>query len=296
MTLLEVYDGFVLSKRLAGLSPKTLSCYQQFVMPFVEFVGADRDYASVSQADVNSYLGALLDRPLSKSSRATYVRHVKIFLRWAESEYGCASYSSKSVRVPKSPRRSVRIYTDEDVSLIFSVIHASPEWLSVRNKCVIALMYDSGLRQSEVCTLRRSRLSLSEGRMTVVGKGSKERIVPIGATSMALMREYFSLCPYESDEVFVGRRGDPLTCNAVKLFVSKVAASLPFEFSSHKLRHNFATNYCIDQYERYGQIDIYRLMYLMGHEDVETTGRYLHFAYEIMASRGCISHLDGISI
>ena len=67
-----------------------------------------------------------------------------------------------------------------------------------------------------------------------------------------------------------------------------------FAISSHKLRHNFATNYCIDQYRTHGQVDIYRLMYLMGHEDIETTRRYLHMANEILASQGCISHLDGI--
>lgn len=79
-----------------------------------------------------------------------------------------------------------------------------------------------------------------------------------------------------------------------KKLVSKMAKKLPFELSSHKLRHNFATNYCLDQYNAYGQVDIYRLMYLMGHEDVSTTRRYLHFANEILASKGCISHVDAI--
>jgi len=155
-------------------------------------------------------------------------------------------------------------------------------------------MYDSGLRQSEVCTLRKSRISFTDNRMIVHGKGDKERTVPLGKLTQRFMREYLALCPYDLDYVFVSRHGSALTCNAVKLFISKLARRLPFELSSHKLRHNFATNYCLDQYEKYGQIDIYRLMYLMGHEDIETTKRYLHFAYEIIASRGCISHLDGI--
>lgn len=294
MTVSEVYDSFILSRRLSGLSPKTVSGYVQFVSPFVSYAGSCRDYSSLSQQDVNGWISSLLSRPLSRSSLATYVRHVKIFLRWAESEYGTASYSSASVRVPRSPRRSVRIYTDSEVSMIFSSVHASPEWVASRNRCIIALMYDSGLRQSEVCGLLRSRLSLSDSRMVVSGKGGKERTVPIGSVSQRLLRCYLASCPYSPDLVFVGLHGQPLTCNAVKLFMSRMAASLPFEFSSHKLRHNFATNYCLDQYERNGQVDIYRLMYLMGHEEVGTTRRYLHFAYEIISSRGCISHLDGI--
>ena len=78
--------------------------------------------------------------------------------------------------------------------------------------------------------------------------------------------------------------------------VTKLANQLQFELSSHKLRHNFATNYCIDQFTRNNQVDIYSLMYLMGHENIETTRRYLHFAMEIIASRETISHLDTIAL
>ena len=85
-----------------------------------------------------------------------------------------------------------------------------------------------------------------------------------------------------------------MTNNAVKIFVNKLSKEVGFELSSHKLRHNFATNYCIDQYEEVGQVDIYRLMILMGHEDIETTRRYLHHANEIIGARSCISHLDKV--
>lgn len=128
--------------------------------------------------------------------------------------------------------------------------------------------------------------------MTVHGKGNKERIVPMGILTQKYLQKYLELCPYESKYFFVGSTGEPLSCNAVKLFVSRLADNLPFELSSHKLRHNFATNYCIDQYRQFSQVDIYHLMYLMGHEDIATTKRYLHIAYEIIASEGCISHLD----
>ena len=128
--------------------------------------------------------------------------------------------------------------------------------------------------------------------MVVCGKGNKERTVPLGSFTIRFMREYLRLCPHKSDKIFVERRGEPLTCNAVKLLVRKLAKELPFELSSHKLRHNFATNYCIDQYETRGNIDIYSLMIIMGHEDIETTERYLHHAKEIISTRNSISHLD----
>lgn len=293
MTIQETFDNFILSRRLADLSPKTITDYQQFVLPFVRSVGSEKAFEEVSQQDIQIYLSALLSKPLSKATRSTYIRHVKIFLRWAENEYG-AGYSTRIVKVPKTPKRNVRIYSDQEVKQIFSSIQTETPWLTYRNKCIVALMYDSGLRQSEVCTLRKSKISYSDNRMTVIGKGSKERTVPLGQLTRYFLQEYLSCCPFSDEIVFLNRRGKPLTCNAVKLFISRLADSLPFELSSHKLRHNFATNYCIDQYRTYGQVDIYRLMYLMGHEDVSTTRRYLHFANEILASQGCISHLDGI--
>ena len=293
MTVQETFDNFILSRRLADLSNKTVYDYIQFITPFVLYIGSESDFDCITQSNINGYIKTLLDRPLSRSTRSTYIRHIKIYLRWAENEYG-AKYSAKAIKVPKSPKRSVRIYSADEVKQIFDSIGSGSDWLTVRNKCIIALMYDSGLRQGEVCSIRRNRISFTDNRMTVCGKGDKERTVPLGRLTQKYIRQYISLCPYQSDFLFVTRHGSPLTCNAVKLMVSKLSCRLPFELSSHKLRHNFATNYCLDKYDRHGQIDIYRLMYLMGHEEIDTTKRYLHFAYEIIASSGSISHLDGI--
>lgn len=295
MTLQEAFDNFILSRQLNDLSPKTIYAYRSFVYPFIASVSPDKPFLDIQQSDIQEYIFKLLKKPLSKSTRATYIRHVKIFLRWAQDEYG-ASYDAKKVKIPKSPKREVRIYTEAEVNAIFDSVSAESEWLVLRNKCIIALMYDSGLRQSEVCTLRRSKISYADNRMVVLGKGDKERTVPIGKLTQHYMKAYTAQCPYRSERFFVTRRGEPLTGNAVKLMVAKLADKLPFELSSHKLRHNFATNYCIDQYEHNRQVDIYRLMYLMGHEDVETTQRYLHFAYEVIASRDSVSHLDKLSL
>lgn len=293
MTLQQAFDDFILSRRLADLSPKTISDYQQFILPFLRSVGVNTAVDDIQQGNINDYIKSLLNRSLSKATRSTYIRHLKIFLKWVQQEYN-VNYDCKRIKVPKNPKKQVRIYSDDELLQIFSCIHAESDWMTARNKCIIALMYDSGLRQSEVCHLKRSCVYFSEKRMVVYGKGSKERIVPLGALTARFMKDYFALCPYSADTVFVNRRGAPLTCNAVKLLVGKISDKLDFEFSSHKLRHNFATNYCIDQYEENGQIDIYRLMVIMGHEDVETTRRYLHHANEIIGTKNSISHLDKV--
>lgn len=291
MSIQEAFDAFILSRKLADLSSKSISAYQQFVRPFLQAVGANTEIETLTQADINNYIAAVIEKPLSRSSKATYIRHLKIFLRWCENEY-TVNYTAKRIKIPKSPKREVRIYSEDEMAMIFDHVSAENEWLTIRNQCIIALMYDSGLRQSEVCDIRWKNISLDADRMIVHGKGDKERTVPLGKFSKHLLKKYAALCPYKSDFAFVTRRGDALTCNAVKLMVSRLAQELPFDLCSHKLRHNFATNFCLSQYEHFGQIDIYKLMYLMGHEEIETTQRYLHFAYEIIASRDNISMLD----
>lgn len=293
MTIQQAFDEFILSRRLADLTEKTVSDYRQFITPFAEYIGLEKPLETLHQENITAYIEKLLDKPISRSTRATYIRHVKIFLKWVSQEY-TVQYDYKRIKVPKSPKKRVKIYTDSELLEIFEHVQAENEWLTLRNKCIIALMYDSGLRQSEVCTLERSKVSFTDKRMVVHGKGNKERTVPLGSLTARLMNDYLALCPYKSKFVFVTRRGQPLTCNAVKLLVSRLSQKLDFELSSHKLRHNFATNYCIDQYEERGQVDIYRLMIIMGHEDVETTRRYLHHANEIIGTKNCISHLDKV--
>lgn len=293
MTVQESFDNFILSRKLADLSPKTISDYQLFVYPFVRYVGADKDVSDVLQSDIQGYITDVLSRRLSKATRATYIRHVKIYLRWVSLQYDTA-FDAKVIKVPKSPKRNVHIYTDDEIKQLFASIHSTFDWLEYRNKAIIALMYDSGLRREEVCGLLWANLSFKSNLMTVRGKGDKERTVPIGSLTKYYLSEYQNICPFKSKYVFLDLNGDTMSGNAVRLVVSRLSATLPFDLSSHKLRHNFATNYCLDQYRQNGQVDIYRLMYLMGHEDISTTRRYLHMANEILASQSCISHLDNI--
>ena len=167
--------------------------------------------------------------------------------------------------------------------------------MTARNRLMVALMLDSGIRQCEVCGLLWKNINREKGIMIVNGKGSKERFVPVGKITFELLDEYSALCPFTGcPYVFCGRYGDQMSKNAVKLFTNRLQRCLPFEFSSHRLRHNFATNYCVDQFRRSGNTGVYDLSIIMGHESIETTKKYEHFAHEILASENCISHLDGV--
>lgn len=291
--LCDAFDEFLMSKKLADLSAKSVHDYDDFIKPFLLFCGAV-SVSDVSDGLINSYIAGLLERDITKSTRATYIRNLKIFLRWVSESYE-VNYNYSKIKVPKSPKKNVRIYENVEISQIFDSVHAESDWMVLRNKSILALMLDSGMRQNEVCTVLRTLVSFDKHYIVVTGKGDKQRVVPFGQFSMELVQRYLEACPFNSKYLFVNRYGNPLTTNAVKTLVHKLSRELSFDLSSHRLRHNFATNYCVDHYQTYGSMDAYKLMILMGHEDISTTKRYLHHATEIIASQEHLSHLDRIS-
>lgn len=290
--LYEVLQDYIREKELAGLSKESIKDYRNLIFPFVAFCG-DISVCELNDTMIDTYISTVLSRSLSRSTQITYIRNVKIFLRWLSGKYQ-VNFDYTRIHVPKSPKKNVRIYGDAEILKIFEYVKTGQEWLTLRNKAMLALMLDSGLRRSELCTIRRELVSFENKYIVVHGKGDKERVVPLGLFSMNLIRKYLEECPYKSKYLFVNCHGDMLTGNAVRIVITKISKELEFGLSSHKLRHNFATNYCVDHYKEYGSMDAYKLMTLMGHEDIETTKRYLHHATEIIASQEHLSHLDRI--
>ena len=294
MTLKQAYDEFMFQKELAGLAPASLSDYRNIITIMLNHVGASIDLESVTYEVVTEYIMTLLRRPLAKATISTYIRNTRIFLRWVYAEYGL-SFDPVKIKVPKSPKRIVHIYSDTEIQYLFSCVQTSIPWLTARNRAIIALMLDSGIRQCEVCKLLWNNVDFERMVLKVQGKGSKERLVSLGYMSKILLNDYFSLCPFkDSENVFLDRLGGPLSVNAIRLFVNRLKKQLPFDLSSHKLRHNFATNYCIDNIRKYGNTNVYDLSILMGHESIETTKKYEHFAHEMIAVENNISHLDKV--
>ena len=292
MVLNEALSSFLLDRTIKGLSKKTIEDYREFIKPFVKFIGESVLVEDISQLVIRQYIGSLYDRKLSKATIGTYTRHIRVFLSWLAEE-NAVQYDIAKIPLPKTNKKQVHIFNNEEIRLIFDSVSAESEWMTLRNKACIALMLDSGLRRGEICGVKRADYSKAEHTLTVCGKGEKYRTVPVGRLSDEFIAQYLEACPFSDTAfLFVDRRGKPLTGNALKLLMQKLSGKLPFEFSCHKLRHNFATNYCIDMYEKHGQMDPYSLQILMGHSDMKTTMRYIHHAMSIVASRAHLSHLD----
>lgn len=296
MSLQEVLEDFLFQKRLAGLESGSIDNYRATLSLMVAYIGAEMPLSSVLYESVTKYILSVYEKPISKATASSYIRNVRIFFRWASSEHGI-SFDPLKIKVPKSPKKNVHIYSDTEIRLIFSLVETSIPWITARNKATVALMLDSGLRQCEVCGLLYENVDIERRLMKVTGKGAKDRIVPLGRMSLELLNDYQRQCPFEKlPYVFLDRRGAQLSGNAIRLFVYRLEKQLPFKLSSHKLRHNFATNFCIDNVKEKGNTCVYDLSILMGHESIETTKKYEHFAHEIIASENSISHLDNVYI
>lgn len=293
MTLQDAYDDFILDKRAQGLAEKSLESYANILHVFLEYIGTSRDIDTLELIHVKQYSIDLRSRALSKATLSTYIRNAKIFLVWIHEEYGL-SFDPSRIKVPKSPKKKARIYSSEEIQHIFASIETSIPWITARNRAMVALMLDSGIRQCELCRLKRADIEMGVRRMKVYGKGDKERYVPVGAFALNALSQYFSLCPYDGENVFFNRNGTPLTGNAVRIFTYRLQQTLQCDFTSHGLRHNFATNYIVDSLEEKNTTGVYDLSILMGHESIETTKKYEHFAHELIAIKSNNSHLDKV--
>ena len=292
MTVQEAFDKFIRSRLREGCSEKTIESYNNLTYPLRSYLGPIFEMENLRQGMIDDFIDSLYNRKnLSRGTLASYIRNARIFLRWCQQGRNLL-YDASLIRVPKTPKKILRLYSPEDIQLIFDTVEASPEWLVARNKAMIALMLDSGLRQSEVAGLTMENIDFERKRLKVTGKGAKDRYVPLGRFSAAMLKKYLSVRPYDLPVVFLAVHGHPISCGAIKSMTGDMQKRLPFEFSSHKLRHNFATNYLVDQYYQYGHMDVYQLMSIMGHEDISTTKRYLHEAQSIVAASSSISHLD----
>lgn len=294
MSLSDLLNDFLFEKELAGLSPASITAYRDMLQIFVNFAGADLKIELISDALVKQYIKNLMKRGLAKATLASYIRNLRIFLKWVSIEYGL-SFDPTKIKVPKAPRRMVRILSDSEIERLFNSVGGSMPWIVARNRAMIALMLDSGVRQAEVCGLLKCNIDLERMILKVTGKGAKDRLVPLGDVSLMYLKEYLSVCPFkDSPCVFLGRLGEPITTNAVKVFMNRLKHQTGFDLSSHKLRHNFATNFCIDNLHDTGSSHVYDLSILLGHESIETTKIYEHFAHSMIAAEFRNSHLDRV--
>ncbi len=273
----DAYLNYLAAGR--GLARNTLDAYGRDLAVLVSFLSARGRTApqGVRSEDLVDYLGWLRDRDLKAASVARRFSAARGWLRYLESAGTLKRNPAATVRSSRLPRRLPRPWTREDVRLLLD--RPFEGRFGARDRAMLEALYGAGLRVSELVSLRLAQLNLDGGYVVVIGKGNKERPVPVGAPAREALRAYLEgpraalLRGRASPCVFVTPRGRPMSRQGFwKLLRQRaLALGLP-EVSPHRLRHSFATHLLE------GGADLRAVQAMLGHADIATTQVYTDVA------------------
>lgn len=255
------------------MSPNTVAAYCSDVGDFLSSCAAGpRD---VTSDDVLAYLESR-SSDLKKRSQARLLSSLRSYFDWMVLEGERTDNPCDSVDSPKLGRYLPEVLSVEEVSAIMDSVNTGT-WQGLRDRAVLEVLYGCGLRVSEACGLQISHIYLDEGFIRVVGKGDKERIVPIGQMASDALTEYFAVRPApdgpDADDIaFLNRFGRPLSRVSVFNMVKRQAllAGVRKEISPHTFRHSFATHLIENG------ADLRVVQEMLGHESILTTEIYTH--------------------
>lgn len=274
-----------------GLSPKSVEAYLHDVQLLADFLGEDK-IADATFEELQKFLKHLYESDFNARSQARIVSGMRAFYRYLIYANVREDDPTELLDAPKIGMHLPDVLTVEEIEKIFSVIDLStPE--GHRNRAMVEVMYGCGLRVSELVTLRLSNLFFDDGFIKVVGKGNKERLIPIGTTAMKMVnlyvdgnRKLLKIKKGEEDYVFLNRRGAHLTREMVFMLVKKwvAAAGIDKTVSPHTFRHSFATH-LIE-----GGADLRAVQEMLGHESITTTEIYTHLDQDYLRTNIALFH------
>jgi len=271
-------DAFLEHLRVErAVSPHTLDAYRRDL----EALGAFAQQQGVAAparldaARLREFVAAEHRRGLSPKSLQRRLSACRSYYAWLLRNGVIPASPAAGLRAPKAPRKLPQVLDVDEAVRLVEVPTDAP--LGLRDRALLELFYSSGLRLSELCALRWRDLQLDAGLVTVLGKGSKQRSVPVGSHARRALGEWrTSTGAGEGDFVFPGRGGGPISQRAVQIRIRQLAArqGLFKNVHPHMLRHSFASHVL----ESSG--DLRGVQELLGHADIATTQIYTHLDFQ----------------
>lgn len=266
-----------------GLSANTLAAYQSDLRAFAVWLSAERGRGLVeaTRLDVLDYLTMLSRRGRKPRSSARLLSCLRQFYQHLLRLGAIGKDPSDRIDAPKLGRPLPKSLTEREVEMLLAAPDTDDP-RGNRDRTMLEVLYATGLRVSELVTLKPQQVSLTQGVVRVTGKGSKERLVPLGEEALAWLRDYLNGARKEllggrlSDYLFPTRRSDCITRQAFWQLIKRyaLAAGIVKHLSPHTLRHAFATHLL-----NHGA-DLRVVQLLLGHSDLSTTQIYTHVARE----------------
>ena len=265
-----------------GYADLTREAYERDLRQFLIYwqvqLGHSPGLADLAQLEPRTFRGFLASRRRQQTSGRSLARALsalRSFFRWLESNQIASNRAVLSVVRPKVPHGVPKPLTvPKAAALTDAGMEAEIDWIAARDTAVLLLLYGSGLRISEALSLKtRDAPTVDRDVLRIIGKGSKERIVPVLPITIAAIERYMRLCPYPldpDDAVFRGAKGGPLSARLIQLAIARArgALGLPETATPHALRHSFATHLLS------AGADLRQIQELLGHASLSTTQIY----------------------
>ena len=294
ITLAELIRHYDVFNRSEGKSPATGSFYNEKLTNFIRYLesqGIEPLLDNVGIANVRAFIRYLQEKPkwkrnpgihtetakLSPATVHAHVRALRAFYAWLHREGYTKTHLLADLKPPKVPKKLIKILIREEIGRILACVNTNTQMM-VRDRAIIMLMYDTGIRSSELADAMLENLDLEGGSLKVMGKGGKERLLPLGHSVRKILQRYvfhFRQEPIHPmvDNLFLAREGQPLSSNAIKLMFERLSHRSGVErLHAHLLRHTFATNYLINGG------DVFSLQQILGHTTLEMVRHYVTLA------------------
>ena len=269
-----------------SLSENSIEAYIRDVGKFVEFLTLreyELNYKEIEPAHLQEFIHYVNELGLHPRSQARVISGLKAFFKYLMVEDLLDESPAALLEAPRLDRKIPHVLTPDEINLIINTLQFEKnEYIKIRNVAMLETLYACGLRVSELTGLRISNLYLEIGFVKILGKGNKERLIPIGESARSAIRTYLDhhdgrlslkrIHPEHADILFLNRRGKQLTRVMVFTIVKKLAglAGIKKRVSPHTFRHSFATH-LIE-----GGADLRAIQDMLGHESITTTEIYTH--------------------
>jgi site-specific recombinase XerD len=297
----QLSEKYEIACRAEGKSPKTIAGYNQIICALIRYmveIGLSTLLSDFSIDIVRSYILYLGERPkfqshpftpprgkgLARESIRDHVRTLKAFSTWLFNEGFTKKNVLKTLKLPKPDQLIIEPLTFEEKTQIFRTINQDT-YAGRRNRALVEVLLDTGVRVSGIIGADVQDLKNKEGSLKILGKGRKERFVPIGIQTLATLVGYITherpkYAKSDCTALFITVQGKPLSANAVKLMFSRLAKKSGVRrLHAHLCRHTFAIDYLMNGG------DIYSLKEILGHSSLTIVERYLHFTQAQITTR-----------
>lgn len=280
MLLKMLQEEFVMNCQCRNLSPKTITNYKKQVSYLLEFLEREfkvTELDAVAPHQIKQFMIVMQKRGRKPSYINDLLKAFKCFFKYIQEEEYIPALLTAKIKNVKQPKVIIKTFTNEEVKGMLDC-YQGHSYLAMRNKAIMAMFFDTGIRLNELITLKQEQIY--PDYLLIKGKGNKERVVPKSPYLAKILMKYqvvrdgyfaYRVIPY--DNLFLSKNCKPLTAEAVarvvKLAGAYAGVGEEIRCSPHTCRHTFA------QMQLRNGLDVYSLSRLMGHESISITQRYL---------------------